>query len=95
MPDQPDRPKSLTAKRAAHRQANRLARVRAAVDTDDQGVTHLLAAYDFWRAMCKKLPSQERETHRRRVAELLTNDALELLDPASTPINFTRLELAS
>lgn len=86
MTSQP-RPTRLERKRM-----NRLARVQAAAADADQGVAHLTAAYDFWRGACKKLPPEEREAHRRRLAELLTNDALEWMDPDSTPINFTRLE---
>lgn len=83
MTSQP-RPTRLERKRL-----NRLARVNAAAADEDQGVAHLTAAYDFWRAACKKLAPEEREAHRRRLAELLTNDALEWMDPAS---NVTRLE---
>jgi hypothetical protein len=85
-------PSGARAKRADRKAGNRRARVVAALDADDQGAAHLLAAFDYWRATCKKLPPDEREAHRRRVADLLVCDADEWLDPASEPVNFTRLE---
>lgn len=78
--------------RLERKRMNRLARVNAAAADEDQGVAYLTAAFDFWRAMCKQAALDDRPAHRRRLAELLTNDALEWMDPASTPINYTRME---
>lgn len=88
-------PSGARAKRRDRKPDNRRARVLAALDADDQGVAHLLAAFDYWRATCKKLPPDEREAHRRRVADFLISDADEWVDPASEPINFTRLEVVA
>ena len=83
-------PDPTAGRRKAQRRANRLARVAAAAERDDQGVTHLAAAYDFWRATCKRLPLEERADHRNRLAELLVNDALNDMD--AHRVDYTRLE---
>jgi hypothetical protein len=89
----PDRsPTAARAKRRDRKPDNRRARVLAAIDADDQGAAFLLAAFDYWRATCKRVDPDERAAHRKRVADLLVTDADEWIDPDSKPINFTRLE---
>jgi hypothetical protein len=82
-----DIPKTLNAKRMERRRLNRLSRVRAAVDAGDEAM-HLMAAYEFARAAIKRQPLEERDGHRRALAELITNYALNDLDSS----DITRLE---
>lgn len=83
----PDRPKSPDAKKRERQRLNRLARVRAALDAQDE-VQHLQAAYEFARATIKRMDPEMRAAARRDLAELVVNYALNDLDTE----DITRLE---